>query len=270
MASGYTLPPPMPLDIHGAQAADSWKKFKRAWLNFSLATELNKKSEPVQVATLLTVVGEEAREVFATFTDWAEEGDDAKITPVLEKFAAYCEPRKSVPFERYRFNKRAQELGESYEQYRTTLRKLAESCEFREITPDEILRDRLIFGIQDDKVRERLLREPRLTLAKTDEICRAAESMAVQMKMITDESLAETNVVKDPEIHKKHPNKSTTVSSIRECWNCGQKHEYYKRDLCPAYGKICNKCHKPNHFASKCRSAGNKILIRTVDDNDAE
>ena len=140
-------------------------------MNFSLATELNKKPEPVQVATLLTVVGEEAREVFATFTDWAEEGDDAKITPVLEKFAAYCEPRKSVPFERYRFNKRAQELGESYEQYRTTLRKLAESCEFREITPDEILRDRLIFGIRDDKVRERLLREPRLTLAKTDEIC---------------------------------------------------------------------------------------------------
>ena len=76
------------------QLADSSKKFKRAWLNFSSATELNKKPEPVQVATLLTVVGEEAREVFATFIDWAEEGDDEKIAPVLDKFAAYCEPRK--------------------------------------------------------------------------------------------------------------------------------------------------------------------------------
>ena len=207
MANGYTLQPPPPLDIHRAQAAHSWKKFKCAWLNFSLATELNKKQEPVQVVTLLTVVGEESREVFATFMDWAEDGDDAKIAPVLEKFAAYCEPRKSVSFERYHFNKRAQEPGESYEHYRTTLRKLAESCEFRGITPEEILRDRLIFGIWDDKVRERLLREPRLTLDKTDEICRAAESMAVQMKAITDESVAETNVVKDPEIQKKHPNK---------------------------------------------------------------
>ena len=138
MASGYPLPPPPPLDIHGTQAADNWKKFKRAWTNFSLAIELNKKPEPVQVTTLLTVIGEEAREVFATFTGWAEEGDDAKIVPVLGKFAAYCEPRKSVPFERYRFNKRAQEPGESYEQYRTTLRKLSESCEFQSITPDEI------------------------------------------------------------------------------------------------------------------------------------
>ena len=173
MAAGYALPPPPPLDIHGTQAADNWKRFKRAWTNYALAIELNKKSEKVQVATLLTVVGEEAREVFGTFTNWVNEGDDNKIEPVLQKFADYCQPRKSVPFERYCFNRRVQESGESYEQYRTALRKLSEGCEFESITPGEILRDRLVFGIRDNKVRERLLREPRLTLAKTDEICRA-------------------------------------------------------------------------------------------------
>lgn len=121
MASGYTLPPPPPLDIHGAQVADSWKKFKHTWLNLLLATKLNKEPEPVQVATLLTVVGEEAHEVlFTTFTDCVE-GNDEKITPVLEKLAAYCKPRKSVPFESYCFNKRAQEPGKPYEQYCTTL-----------------------------------------------------------------------------------------------------------------------------------------------------
>ena len=45
------------------------------------------------------------------------------------------------------------------------------------ITPDEILRDRLVFGMCNDKVREHLLHELRLTLTKTDEICRAAESL---------------------------------------------------------------------------------------------
>jgi len=43
--------------------------------------ELGKKSEPVQVATLLTVIGEEAREVFSTF-DWTQESDESKIEPV--------------------------------------------------------------------------------------------------------------------------------------------------------------------------------------------
>ena len=66
MASRYNLPPPEPLEIHGVNAAERWKKFKRAWNNYSIAIEVNTKSEQVQVATLLTVIGEEAREVFAT------------------------------------------------------------------------------------------------------------------------------------------------------------------------------------------------------------
>ena len=82
-----------------------------------MATELNKKLEAVQVATLLTVIGEEVREVFSTFTDWAAEGNSSKIAAVLAKFEVYCQPRKNVPFERYRFNRRIQEPGETYDQY---------------------------------------------------------------------------------------------------------------------------------------------------------
>ena len=101
------------------------EKFKWAWTNYSLATELSKKSEAILVATLLTIIGEEACEMFSTFSDWAEEGDDSKIAPVLSKFEQYCQPWKNVPFERYRFNQRIQEPGEMYDQYRTALRKLA-------------------------------------------------------------------------------------------------------------------------------------------------
>ena len=97
------LPPASTLDIHDTQAAEKWRRFKRAWNNYSLATGLSEKDEPVQVATLLTVIGEEAREVFATFSDWEHAGDDTKIQPVLDKFEQYCQPRKNVPFERYRF-----------------------------------------------------------------------------------------------------------------------------------------------------------------------
>ena len=92
---------------------------------------------------------------------WDNSGDDKKIGPVLDIFQAYCQPLKNVPFERYTFNKRVQENDESYDHYRTSLRRLADTCSFHTIMPDEILRDRLVFGIQATKVRERLLREPR-------------------------------------------------------------------------------------------------------------
>ena len=192
--SNYQLPPPPPLDIHDPQVSEKWMRFKQAWTNYAVATELDKKSQQVQVATILTVRGEDAREVYSTFTDWRKEGDESKIDPVIAKFDKYCRPRKNVPFERYCFNRRQQESGETYEQYHTALRKLLQTCEFQTITPEEILRDRLIFGIRDDKVRERLLRESNLTLAKTDEVCRAAESMVAQMKVIGSGDAVSTTV----------------------------------------------------------------------------
>ena len=54
-------------------------------MNYALATGLKEKDEPVQVATLLTVIGEEAREVSSTF-QWETEGDEQKIEEVLKAF----------------------------------------------------------------------------------------------------------------------------------------------------------------------------------------
>ena len=274
MASGYSLPPPPPLDIHDAQAAEKWKKFKMAWTNYALATELNKKPEAVQVAILLTVIGEEARDVFSTFTEWAKAGDNKKIEPVLAKFSQYCQPRKNVPFERYRFNRRTQEPGETYDQYCTALRKLAAACDFETITPGEILRDRLVFGIRDSKVRERLLRETNLTLQKTDEICCAAESMLAQMKVFGDNAETTVSAVKVEPDHQCPPDKPKPNSKpARECGNCGRRHEQHKRELCPAYGKMCNRCLKPNHFAVRCRSGKAKPTrrqVQVIDDEDSD
>lgn len=50
MATGFSLPPPQTLDIHDTNVAEKWKKFRLAWDNYSLATELDKKPEKVQVA----------------------------------------------------------------------------------------------------------------------------------------------------------------------------------------------------------------------------
>lgn len=42
-------------------------------------------------------------------------------------------------YERYRFNNRKQEQGESISAYVTELRVIAKNCALEEITPDEIL-----------------------------------------------------------------------------------------------------------------------------------
>ena len=95
--------------------------------------------------------------------------------------------------------------------------------------------------------------------------CHTAESMLAQMKVVDDG--ATVNMVKSDQ------QKATEVlpvdrGSVRECWNCGRKHEHYKRELCPAFGKTCNKCHKPNHFAIKCRSKQANRSVKAIDDSE--
>ena len=83
--SVHTLPVPQTLAIHDHQASEKWQKFHRAWTNYASATGLKEKDEPVQVATLLTVIGEEEKEVSSTF-QWETEGDEHKIEEVLKAF----------------------------------------------------------------------------------------------------------------------------------------------------------------------------------------
>ena len=271
MAHAALLPAPEQLDIHNAIAAELWKEWEGAWKHYARATGLSTKEEAVQVSTLLTVIGPQARRVFSTF-QWNDPQDEEKIGTVLAKFAAYCRPRKNVPFERYRFYKREQQTGESLDQYATALRQLANHCDFENITPDEILRDRILFGITDGRVREALLRKDAITLVKVLDVCRAAELSHAQIREFDGKTLTgdSVNAIQKSKKNSKLRQKTTQQKSDRshECRYCGTSHEF-KKELCPAYGKRCAKCGRENHYARKCQQKGIQKSVRLVDESSA-
>ena len=129
MAMQLGLPPPEPLNLSGGNISANWKKFKQKYTNYEIVTGISSKDSSTRVATLLTVIGNDAIDVFNTPT-WDEEGDDKKIEKVLLKFEEHCELKKNISYERYKFFSRAQESSESVDQYVTILRKLCETCEF--------------------------------------------------------------------------------------------------------------------------------------------
>jgi len=92
---------------------------EQARKNYSVAMKLHQEPETVQIVMLLMVIRAEARKVFSTFMLGSDNRD--RIQPVLASFAAYCQPLKNVPFERYKFYSRMQDTGESYDHYRTAL-----------------------------------------------------------------------------------------------------------------------------------------------------
>ena len=94
---------------------------------------------------------------------------------VLSKFKQYCNPRRNTVYERHRFWSRNQGEGETIDQWVTDRKTKASACEFGE-QRDLLIRDKVVFGILDERVNERLLRKPKLDLVKALDLCRAAEA----------------------------------------------------------------------------------------------
>ena len=139
------------------------RKWKKRFQQFRNASGLSAESEIRQVDTLLYCMGDEAESVLSSTNITAANRKNFDL--VIEKFDEYFAVRRNVIFERARFNRRCQQDGETVEQYITELYGLIEFCNYSELK-DEMLRDRLVVGIRDISLSEKLQTDPTLTLEK--------------------------------------------------------------------------------------------------------
>ena len=135
-------PSSKPLSFVG-NVAQYWRRWIRQFRLDLNATGFDKKPVQVQCSTLLTVAGEEALEIFHTFSLSNE--DKVTIDVVIKKFEEYCTPKKNVTYERHVLNTRAQGATEGIDAYLTELCKLARNCELGELHVS-IIRDRIVCG----------------------------------------------------------------------------------------------------------------------------
>ncbi|GFT63226.1 retrovirus-related Pol polyprotein from transposon 297 [Nephila pilipes] len=213
---------------------EKWRKWRQELENYLLATEKDERADKIEIAILLNLFGSERLEIYNTFKFESPESK-ANFSEVL-KFEDYCSPRKNVVYERYIFFSCVQLEGQRIESYVTHLKTLASTCKFAE-QENGLMRDRIVLGINKDSgLQERLLQENNVSLEKAIEIVRAVEEIR-NMKYET----VMINFVKK----KENPNQPKK-SSQYEYKKCGKKH---KPRECPAFGKICTKCNKKNHFA---------------------
>ena len=142
---------------------------------------LAEKSEECQASTLLYCLGVDAEDVLTT----TRISDDKrkKYARVVEKLDEFFRVRHNVIFERARFNKRNQLPGELAENYITVLHQLAESCEYGNIK-DEMIRDRLVVGIRDESLSERLQMEVNLNLDTAKKLIRQREAVQQQQELL--------------------------------------------------------------------------------------
>ena len=204
--------------------AERWKSWKQT-VQLYLDVAMSEKTEKEKCKAFLYVIGKEGREIFNTFV-FAEEQKD-KLEPLLEKFESYCIPKKNVTMERHKFNTRTQGSTELIDQFVTDLKNIARDCEFGDIKND-LIRDRIVCGTSSEKVKERLLREDKLTLEKAISICRADEESKRQIQKMHEEQGNIVHAVKNKGKSKGASGGARPKEFLDKkfhCGKCGTLHE---------------------------------------------
>ena len=260
----------------------NWKAFKESWCDYRVATELDKKSPAIQVATLRAVMGKECKERLMSL---ALADDDAKDPDVIiTKLTKHFAPARNVLYDRYMFHTANQQQNETVDQFVVRLRKLAEPCKFQALQ-DEMIRDRLVLGCKDKQAQARLFREqdPVCDLKRAIAALEISEAAQQLLKVVKGEENVhfahkKTNDRKNaggrqnqkqPQSQSKPWNEKNKgqgkythyQNRSGRCTFCGYTHEKRK---CPAYGKTCQKCGKQNHFQSVCLDRGKPASLHQV------
>ena len=252
--SGLKAPAPLMLEGNLAQ---NWKTWINAYEIYAGATGASSKSEKVQCFHFLHVAGADAQKLYHTL----DIADKDKIHSLTEAFREYCAGKANITVVRYQFNT-YQQTTESMESYIRELRQRIAYCSYSNME-DDLLCDRLVCGVKDDTLRDKLLQTPNLTLQQCLQTCRMSEHNTRSLRSTT-ECFSESHI---DEINRdgrtktrfgstatswKKKNATTWPSAPHlECQQCGYKHH---KGTCPAKGKQCAYCSKIGHFAKVCRA----------------
>ena len=194
-------------------------------------------------------MGEEADDVL-TSTNISTESRK-KYDDVLAKFDAHFQVRKNIIFE-----SRIQEDKESVDQFITNLYSLAENYEFGTMK-DELIRDRLVVGIKDIALSERLQTDEALTLDKAKKLVRQREAVKEHQSILKREE-SNLDYVKSTENKSRTHQRQKKTNSENKCIRCG-KHPQTRQN-CPARDSTCYKCGKRGHFGTVCLSKSVAML----------
>ena len=165
------LPPPKKFNIEATGAYVEWKARIESFNIYDVAVDLAEKSDSVQTATMLHCLGPAVQIIYRMLP-----GKKEKYEEVVEALEGYFAPKRNVVAERYKFRSRKQNVHETIDAYITSLRELVKTCEFGTLE-DEMIRDQIVEKCYSERLKQRLLAEEELDLAKTLRIVRSAQSV---------------------------------------------------------------------------------------------
>ena len=262
--AGIHFQPPEKFDF---KQPDEWPRWLKRFEQFRIASGLSEESDKRQVNTLLYCLGEEGEDLLRSTN--ITEDERKSYSSVRQKLNGFFQMRKNIIFERAKFNRRSQLAGETADQFIVSLYSLVENCNYAGLK-EEMIRDRLVVGIRDIALAEKLQLDAELTLEKAKKAIRQRKAINEHQDVLIGDRKASTQITVDAiqqakksrkPVRAKKPERgsSTSAPAPKQCTHCGK--EYHKRDKWPARDATCHKCQHKGHYSSQCFT---KSVVATV------
>lgn len=242
------------LNFASSTIASDWKAFKGQFQIYQIAKKYSTMSEEEQICNMLVQMGCDSVKIYDQFK--YDEGADATkktLKNTIKFFDDYFEPVKNVTFERVKFNRLHQ--GElSIHQYIVILQEQAKYCEYGAMM-DDLIKDRIVVGVKDNKLREYLIDLEELDLNKCIQKAKQFTSnhgQTAQFQGTTEENLDEVSSRKQ----KWKKSAEFTPSKENPCKFCGKA--FHRLKTCPARESECRSCGKKGHWATSKICTGQK------------
>ena len=254
------LKPPDKFSMPSTAIPEAWKLFKQRWTSYAVLSSLSTLPNKVQVALFLHCLDDNALTTYNGFSFKTEE-NERTVAEIISTFDEFTIGEINITAERFSFNQRNQSEDESFEIFLSDLKRLSKTCSYCNSCVSSLIRDRIVLGIYNKSTQRELLKERHLNLEKCIDICRAAEnadkhSKTIQKEVSPPQDGDEVNYVQKKKYVPPRPRQNRT------CYYCGGN-RCQGRNRCPAFGKTCSNCKKPNHFAAVCRAK--QVQTITVD-----
>lgn len=245
------FPLPQPLEVEEGDMSENFNFFKDSWDTYCVANGMDKwvDEEARKVSILLTAIGIAAMKKYAGFQLTAENKETTESVLNAIKAKVVVEP--NVVYERFIFHCCNQSPDESFEAYYRKLVKLVKTCKFAAME-QELLRDRIIFGINNLTLKKKLMEIKDPPLEVTIEKCKIDELQNTQFKKMVCADDQDRSVQKVTHTERINANKDSGFKrKAKPCKFCAGFHKW-KKEFCPAYGKQCSECKVDNHFSNCC------------------
>ncbi|KAI5731530.1 hypothetical protein M8J77_011720 [Diaphorina citri] len=240
------------------------KDFKRKFECYLEANKLTTETSQIQLAHFRSSLDLETDELTQSFKI-----PNPKYEQLLEALERHFEPKKNIIMAQFKFFSQVQQHDETFQNFYAKLRKLAKDCEFGE-QEGNIMKSRIILGVKDRELQQRLLRNSEDRLDDIVNHCKGAEEALTNQQQIRHENNKEKYEVTRIQARTRPSHQVESqlkVQSQFKCKRCGKNHP---PKSCPAFHTTCTKCKRKGHYPALCKTRRHKHKVNCVENSSDE